>query len=262
MFFTDTHAHIHMPPLASDTPNIIKRAQERGVKRIVTVGIDLENSQDALNTAKKYKDVYATVGVHPHDCQTYKDAHYNEYLRMAADEKVLAIGEIGLDFYRDVSPRPIQEKVFAQMLALSTDAKKPVVIHNRDAGNRSTAILDDYLGGGKSLGGIMHCFNGEKIMMDWALDNGFYLSFAGQITYKSAEIIQNALKYAPIERILIETDCPYLAPIPMRGKTNEPANLVYTADFVAFTLNIETEDLAEILENNFARLYKREPEEL
>lgn len=262
VFFTDTHAHIHMSPLASDTANVIKRAEEAGVKRIVTVGVDLENSKDALKTAKQYKNVYATVGVHPHDCQTYQDAHYKEYLSMACHEKTLAVGEIGLDFYRDISPRHVQEKVFSQMLELSLDAKKPVVIHNRDAGERSAAILDKHLGGGKSLGGIMHCFNGEKIIMDWALDNDFYLSFAGQITYKSAQIIQDALKYAPIERILIETDCPYLAPIPMRGKTNEPANLIYTADFVAYTLNVEMEDLAEILENNFARLYKRDPEEL
>lgn len=262
IFFTDTHAHIHMPPLKNEESDVVQRAAAAGVKRIVTVGIDLENSRDALKTAEKYPNVYATVGVHPHDCESYKDSHYKEYLKLAANKKTLAIGEIGLDFYRDRAPRDVQEKVFAKMLELSLVAEKPVVIHNRDSGERCVKILESYLGGGKSLGGILHCFNGEQIMMDWALNNNFYLSFAGQLTYKSAEIIRDALKTAPIDRILIETDCPYLAPEPKRGKTNEPANLVYTADYTAFLLGIETEDFAEILENNFCKLYRRTAEEL
>lgn len=262
IFFTDTHAHIHMSPLRSEEKEVVERAAVAGVKRIVTVGVDLENSRDALKTAEKYPNVYATVGVHPHDCESYKDSHYDEYLKLAANKKTLAIGEIGLDFYRDRAPRDIQEKVFAKMLELSLDVGKPVVIHNRDSGERCVKIMENYLGSGKSLGGILHCFNGEKIMMDWALDNNFYLSFAGQITYKSAEIIREALKSSPMDRILIETDCPYLAPIPKRGQTNEPANLLYTADYVAFVLGIEMEGLAEILENNFCRLYRFEPEVL
>lgn len=262
IFWTDTHAHIHMEPLASEKAETVKRAEEAGVKRIVTVGVDLQDSKKAVETAENYPNVYASVGVHPHDCESYKEKDRQEYSALLKNKKTLAVGEIGLDFYKDISPRKIQEKVFSEMLDLSLEAGKPVIIHCREAGERCRTLLEERLGGGKSLGGILHCFNGDKIMMDWALENNFYLSFAGQITYKSAQIIRDALKAAPKDRILIETDSPYLAPIPRRGKTNEPANLIYTADHAAYLLGMETQELSFTLENNFARLYGRTPGEI
>lgn len=249
-----------MKPLLHNAENVVKKAFDVGVERIITVGIDLDDSKTAVNLASKFANVYATAGVHPHDCESYIDSDCKAFLELVENKKVLAIGEIGLDFYRDIAPRPTQEKVFSSMLSLSLEAKKPVVIHCRDAGKRCRDILDEHLGGGASLGGILHCFNGDKLMMDWALDNGFYLSFAGSVTYKNAVIIQDALKIAPKDRILIETDCPYLSPEPMRGKTNEPANLIYTADFLAYLIGVEMHELSHILEENFRRLFGVFPE--
>lgn len=252
---TDTHAHIHIPPLADDIEGVVVRALNNGVERIVTVGINSADSAEALKTALMFQNVYAAVGIHPEDCESFSETSCAEILRMASHKKVIAVGEIGLDLYRDYAPIHIQEEVFRRMLEVSKEVKKPVIIHNREASTECLAVLNEELGGGKSLGGIFHCFSGGEDIIKWALDNNFYISYAGQLTYKSAGNLRETLKYIPINRIFVETDSPYLAPVPFRGKVNEPANVLWTATFAAKELGIEIEELAERLEENFNNLF-------
>lgn len=254
---TDTHAHIHMAPLCQDLEGVVARAAEAGVKRIVTVGVNAADSAVALETAHRFENVYAAVGVHPEDSSAYIDSDYDLLLKMAADEKVIAVGEIGIDFYRDYAPAAVQERVFRQMTELSKQVKKPVIIHNREADEACIRVLSDTLGSGKGFGGIFHCFSGSVDVINWALDNGFYISYAGQVTYKSAQNLRDTLKLVPLDRLFVETDCPYLAPVPKRGKTNEPAYTAFTADFVAGELGISTLQLAQQLETNFINLFGR-----
>ncbi len=254
---TDTHAHIHMPPLSDDIEGVVSRAFNNGVERILTVGVNPEDSKEALKTALMFPNVYAAAGIHPEDWESFSEEACGELFRTASHKKVIAVGEIGLDFYRDYAPAPVQEKVFRRMLEMSRELKKPVIIHNREASSRCLAVLEEELGRGRSAGGIFHCFSGGDDIIKWALDNNFYISYAGQLTYKSAGTIRETLKLVPADRMFVETDSPYLAPVPLRGKTNEPANVAYTAAFAAKELGVETEELALRLEKNFDDLFGR-----
>ncbi len=252
---TDTHAHIHFSPLLDEVEAVVERAKNAGVDRIVTIGIDYKDSKQAIAVAERFDNVFATVGIHPHDAMNYKTSDYDKFKKLADHAKVIAIGEIGLDFFKDYAPRDIQQVVFESMLELSIELELPVVIHNRDSGVKCREVMNSYLGHGNSKGGILHCFNGDQDILHWALEHGFCISYAGQVTYKSAQEIRDALKITPIDRILIETDCPYLSPVPLRGKQNEPANIVHTFEFIANELGLDKEKFAKQLESNYTSLF-------
>jgi TatD DNase family protein len=248
----DSHAHLTFKQYRTDLEVVLRRAREAGVRAIINVGIDLASSEAVAkaadpNAARSDLDiaVFATVGVHPHDAKT-ADAATVERLGVLADEPgVVAIGEIGLDYYRDLSPRHVQEKAFRDQIALAKKKDLPVVIHDRDAHTEVMQILKEE---GVSRG-VLHCFTGDVGIAKQAVDLGLYLSFTGAITYsgsKAAEIIRKM----PLGRLLIETDCPYLTPVPFRGKRNEPANVKYVLEHVAGILGKPAEDIDALTEQN------------
>lgn len=254
MTLVDTHCHLDDPKFDEDREQAIERALAAGVTRLMAIGTgngppDLEA---ALRLAGRHPFVYATVGVHPHDASKATVETFARLRDLAAHPKVLAIGEIGLDYHYDFSPRDVQRAVFDRQLALAADAKKPIVIHTREA-------WEDTLAAVTSLphGGVMHCFTGDAAQARQALDRGFHLSFGGVLTFPKAEGLREAARLAPDDRILVETDCPYLAPVPHRGKRNEPAFLVETARRLAEVRGTTPETIAELTTRNFEALCLR-----
>lgn len=253
-FFTDTHAHIHMKPLSEEPDAVLKRAADNFVKRVVTVGIDLADSRRAKAMSEAHDSVFFTAGVHPHDAAQFEFSQLAEFEKILESEKALAIGEIGLDYYYDHSPRERQKEVFLTFLDLAKTLGKPVVIHNRDSSADCVEILDSVLRG-RDRNGIIHCFSGDTDLLRWALDNGFYISYAGPVTFEKSDDLRATLQYVPLDRLFIETDCPYLAPNPYRGKTNEPANVVYNAEEICKIKNIGLVDFALQMERNYTQLF-------
>jgi TatD DNase family protein len=254
VFFTDTHAHIHAPPLAAEIENVVRRARKHKIARIITVGTDIADSFKALEAAEKFPNVFCVGGVHPHDAINFDETDAEKLRDIMKHPKMLGIGEIGLDFYYDHSPRDVQEKIFAFMLEIALETQVPVIIHNRDATDRTLDILSSILKN-RDKNGIIHCYNGDMEILRRTLDMGFYISYAGPVTYKKADDLRETLKFVPEDRLLIETDSPYLAPSPFRGKTNEPANTIYTAAAVAEIIGKNLNQLAEILEANIQALF-------
>jgi len=252
--FTDTHAHIHFSPLADELPDVISRAAKHGVSRIVTIGIDLADSKKAKAVSDKTDNVFFTVGVHPHDAINFDLSQIEEFEKLLSAPKAIAIGEIGLDYYRDHSPHNKQKEIFLTFLDMAVAHNKPVVIHNRDAGKDSIDAMNSVIKG-RDRNGIIHCYDGDRDVMRWALDNGFYISYAGPLTYAKNDDLKNTLKYVPLDRLFIETDSPYLTPSPFRGKTNEPANVVYTANEICHLIDITIAKLAIQLEDNYTQLF-------
>jgi len=242
LHLADTHAHLDLPEILPDQDSVLRRAREAGVDLIINVGIGLENSREVLATARKYPGIRAAVGVHPHAAQSLKDGDLEALTPLAADPLVAAIGEIGLDFYRRRSPEDLQKHWFRRQLEWAYGLKKIVVIHTREATPATLKILQDCRA--HLLGGVMHCFSGSWQEAQAFLDLGFYLSFAGPLTYPKAEDLREVAKKAPLDRILLETDCPYLTPQPWRGKRNEPAYVVATARQLAELHNLSLEEIA------------------
>jgi len=250
----DSHCHLDDSKFDEDREQTIERALEAGVTRMLAIGTadgppDLEV---AIRLAERYPFIFATVGIHPHDASKATDETFARLRELAAHPKVIAIGEIGLDYHYDFSPRDVQRAVFDRQLAIAADAGKPIVIHTREA-------WEDTMGQIKELphGGIMHCFTGDSEQARQALDLGFHLSFGGVLTFPKAEGLREAARMAPDDRILVETDCPYLAPAPHRGKRNEPAFVVDTARRLADVRGTTPEGIAELTTRNFERLCLR-----
>jgi TatD DNase family protein len=249
----DTHCHLDDPKFDEDREAAIERALAAGVTRMMAIGTgsppDLEV---ALRLAERYPFVHATVGVHPHDASKATEEIFARLRDLAAHPKVLAIGEIGLDYHYDFSPRDVQQAVFERQLAIAADARKPIVIHTREA-------WDDTLAQVTALpyGGIMHCFTGDAAQARQALALGFHLSFGGVLTFPKAESLREAARIAPDDRILVETDCPYLAPVPYRGKRNEPAFVAETARRLAAVRETTPENIAALTTRNFELLCLR-----
>ena len=251
MKLVDSHCHLDDPKFDDDRDVAIARARAAGVERLLAIGTgsgppDLEA---AVRLAERYDFIYATVGVHPHDASKATEEAFVRLRELAAHPKVVAIGEIGLDYHYDFSPRPVQRDVFARQVALAAEAGRPIVIHTREA-------WDDTLAEVRSLrhGGIMHCFTGDTVQARQALDRGFHLAFGGVLTFPRADSVREAARITPDDRLLLETDCPYLAPAPHRGKRNEPAFLVETARRLAELRGCTAEEIAEITTRNFERL--------
>lgn len=250
----DTHAHLQDEDLKNDLKNVLARAAEAGVEKIVCVGYDIKSSQEALNLARKYRQVYAVVGVHPHDAARLDQKALEKLYTMAKDPRVVAIGEIGLDFYRDLSPREQQRQAFREQIKLAQELGKPIVIHDRDAHQEVLDIIKSEKAGKNQ--GIMHCYSGELPLATDLIKEGFYISFAGPLTFKNARKAHEVAMKIPMDKILVETDCPYLAPEPFRGKLNEPANVKYTAARLAELRNKGAEEIAYLTNLNAKKVYR------
>jgi TatD DNase family protein len=227
----DTHAHLHFPEFAGDLDAVLARAREAGVAGMVTIGTDLETSRAAIALATAQPDIWAAVGVHPHDAATADASGLATIEALAAHPRVVAIGEIGLDFFRNLSPRDDQARVFRQSLVMAGRVGKPVLVHCREAHAELLAILDEE--GVPPAGGIMHCFSGDVDLARRCLDLGLLISLAGPVTYPNARALPEVARFVPGDRLVIETDCPFLPPQGYRGKRNEPAYLALTAKRVA-----------------------------
>jgi TatD DNase family protein len=248
----DTHAHLEMTDYDEDRDEVLRRALETGVRQIVTIGIDRLSSHKSLKLAQAYDFVFATVGYHPHNAKDVDAQVLEELARLAAEPEVVAWGEIGLDFFRRHSPEPKQIEAFESQLALASSLNLPVIIHSRDANSDVFQILkkrkDD-------VKGVIHCFSGDVQLAYAYLDMGYYISIPGTVTYKKASLIQDVAIHIPLERLLVETDAPFLAPVPKRGKRNEPAFIVHTAEKIAQLRRVDFQVIADQTTENARKLF-------
>lgn len=261
--FVDSHAHLDGKQFDSDREEVIARARETGIRTIVAIGNgDGPPDLDAgIKLAEQYPFMYATIGIHPHEARLASDHAYSEMERLARHPKVIAWGEIGLDYYYDHSPRETQQQVFIRQMELAAAANKPIVIHCRPSENSDNAWEDclrliQEQWAPKGIGGILHCFTGNWSQAKRALDMGFMISFAGNVTFPKAQQIRDAALEVPLDRMFIETDCPYLAPIPHRGKRNEPAYVKETAGKIGELRGLSMEEVGEQTARNFYNFFK------
>lgn len=259
--FVDSHAHLDVPHYDADRAEVINRARRSGVEMMLEIcGSDVaKGSLDiGLKLAEEYPFIYAAIGVHPHEASLYDDALERKLLAMSDHEKVIGWGEIGLDYHYDHSPRDAQRRVFRRQLQLALERRLPAIIHTREAEDDTIQILRENWAdvGGSEIGGIIHCFTGTQKLADAAIEIGFHISFSGVVTFKNAEELRDVARSAPMDRLLIETDCPYLAPLPYRGKRNEPAFVRETAAKLAELKGVGVEDIARAASGNFKRLFK------
>ena len=248
----DTHAHLDVREFDADRDAVLARARAAGVRRILTVGTDAESSRAAIALAGREPDVWATVGIHPHDAGAADEAALAEVERLAREPRVVAIGEIGLDFFRNLSPREAQERVFRRLLALARQVRKPVVVHCRDAHAETLAVLAEERAG--EVSGIMHCFSGDVDVARRCLDLGLLISLAGPVTYPNPRALPDVARFVPGDRLVVETDCPFLPPQGYRGQRNEPAYVALTAARVAELRGEPLEALARRMSENARRL--------
>lgn len=257
--FVDSHCHIDGPEYNADREEVIARAREAGVTTMLNVGTGDPHSgafERAVELAEKHAEVYCAIGVHPHDATLFDATAEKRLVDLARQSKrVVAWGEIGLDYHYDHSPRDVQREVFRRQLAIARELKVPVVIHSREADDDTISILRDELAG-YNRAGVLHCFGGSLQMAKDALDLGFFISFAGNLTFKKAEDLRAIACEVPLDRLLVETDCPYLTPVPFRGKRNEPARVVETARCLAELKHVELADVAQVTTENFRKLFR------
>ena len=249
----DTHAHLHFPEFAADLDAVLERAREAGVRRILTIGTDVPSSRAAAAMAARMPDVWAAVGIHPHEAAEADDAALAEIERLASEPRVVAIGETGLDFFRNLSPRDAQERAFRSQLALARRASKPVLVHCREAHEETLKHIGEV--DIREAGGIMHCFSGDVGIARRCLDLGLLVSLAGPVTYPKPGALPEVARFVPGDRLVVETDCPFLPPQPHRGKRNEPAYLAITAARVAELRGEPLADLAARMSENARALF-------
>lgn len=250
----DTHCHLDFEDLAGEHESILARAKQVGVEQVITIGIDLPSSRRAIALAEANGAIYATIGIHPHNARALSSKDIQELLTLGRKSQVVAYGEIGLDFYRNYKPRPVQTSCLHEQLNVARELGLPVVIHDREAHEEVLQILRDQKAW--EIGVAMHCFSGDWMFAKKCLDLGLYLSIAGPVTYAKAQILQNVARQCPLDRLLLETDAPFLAPVPKRGKRNEPAFLIHTAEKIASLRNIPLEKVARQTTSNARRLFK------
>ncbi|MDR6885130.1 TatD family hydrolase [Bacillus sp. 3255] len=249
---TDSHTHLNAEQFQVDQEEVIQRARDAGVTRMVNVGFNRETIPSSIELAEKYDFIYTTVGWHPVDAIDMMPGDLEWIESLCAHEKVVAIGEIGLDYHWDKSPRDVQQRVFREQIALARKLRMPIVIHNRDAHHDILTILKEEKA--SEVGGIMHCFSGSWETAKQCLDMNFHISFGGPVTFKNAKQPKEVLAQVPLDRLLIETDAPYLTPHPFRGKRNESAYVRLVAETAAEIRGLTLEEIAEITTNNAIRL--------
>ena len=261
MSFVDSHCHIDGSEYDADREDVISRARDAGVTTMLNVGTGDPHSgafERAVELAEKHEQIYAAIGVHPHDAKLFDDRAGQRLLDLVKQSKrLIAWGEIGLDYHYDHSPRDVQRAVFRRQLRLARSLQLPAVIHSRAADDDTIAILREELAGYKP-GGVMHCFGGTLAMARAAIELGLFISFAGNLTFKKAEDLRNVARQLPVDCLLIETDCPYLTPVPFRGQRNEPARVVETARCLGELHGRKLQETGRITSENFARLFRVE----
>jgi TatD DNase family protein len=252
----DTHTHLDDARYNDDREAMIARAREAGVEAFLTIGCDLGTSQAAVALADQYPFVYASVGVHPHEVKHIQDGWYDELRHLAKHNNVVAFGEIGLDYHYNHSSPKDQRERFREQIQLARELKLPMIIHTRESQEDTITILKEERA--SEIGGVFHCFSGDTWLAKEALDLGFYLSFSGILTFQNAAALREIAKQTPLERVLIETDCPYLTPVPYRGKRNEPAYVFHVAQQLASIHGpaLSLEQISRQTSDNAKRLFK------
>ncbi len=251
----DSHAHIQGKEYAGEAEAVIRRAHEAGVERIIVVGGagEMSSNSEAVALAESCPSLYATVGMHPHDAKDVSEEDLRKLKELTSHPKVVAVGETGLDYYYSHSPRDLQRKIFARFIHMARETKLPLVVHDRDAHREIAELLRAE--GGSDLLGVIHCFTGDYAAAKTFLNLGFYLSFSGIVTFKNAEPLRDVVRHLPLDRMLVETDSPYLAPVPHRGKRNEPAFVLQVAETIASVREIPLEDVIHATSQNAHALF-------
>jgi len=249
----DSHCHLENGRFESDLPEVMARMEEAGVRRCLLAGSDMETSEQIVKLTQEHPHVYGVVGIHPHDAKTWTADCAPRLTEWTKEKRIVGIGEIGLDYYYDHSPRDVQKDVFVKQLLLARQLNLPAVFHVRDAHGDVLDLLRENRS--QLPAGVVHCYSGSVESAREYLDMGFYISFAGPITFKNANKLLDAARYVPLDRILVETDSPYLAPVPMRGRRNEPAFVQYVAQTVAALRGMTAEELAQAAYDNTCRLF-------
>lgn len=254
--FIDSHAHLDDKRFDEDRDLLIKNLIDNGIDIAINIGADLQSSINSVDLSRNYDHIYAAVGIHPHSADEADDKALEKIKELADNEKVVAIGEIGLDYYYDNSPRDKQRECFRRHLELAKELDLPVVIHSREASQETFDIIQEAQDG--TLRGVMHCYSGSIEMAEEYIKLGFYISIGGPVTFKNARIVKDVAQSVPLDKLLIETDCPYLTPEPYRGKRNEPMYVKYTAAEIASLRGITVEELAEATSKNARDLFNIE----
>jgi len=254
----DSHCHLdYLARDGLDLTEIVGRARRNGVSGFLTIGTRFDRFHEVRAAAERFDDVWCTVGVHPHEAETEIGVGVEDILGVTRDEKVVAVGETGLDFFYDHSPRDLQRKSFETHIEAAAQSGLPLIVHTRDADEETADILTSATRGASPVQGVLHCFSSGRELAEKALDFGFYISLSGIVTFNKAEELRAIAKDIPIERLLVETDSPYLAPVPKRGKKNEPSYVVHTAECVAELRGISLEELAHHTTENFFTLFPK-----
>ncbi|KQZ01052.1 LuxR family transcriptional regulator [Pseudolabrys sp. Root1462] len=254
----DSHCHLDFPEFAPELDQIVDRARAAGIGRMVTISTRVKKLAQVIAVAEKYPDVFASVGTHPHNAAEELDIDVAELVRLSQHPKIVAIGEAGLDYHYDKSPRDAQATGFRRHIAAARQTGLPLVIHTREADADSAAILTEEIGKG-AFPAVLHCYTGGRELAFKAIELGLYIGFTGIITFKNGEALRDIARDLPAERILVETDSPFLAPIPYRGKRNEPAYVVNTAKVLAETRGVSEAEIARQTTENFFRLFSKVP---
>lgn len=257
----DTHAHLDDRAFANDLDEVLARARLAGVQAIVLPGLNLRSSREAIALAHRCSGLYAAVGVHPHDARTFSPEVLGDLARLAADPRVVAIGEIGLDFYRNLSPREVQVHAFRELLALAREVGKPVIVHDREAHKEVLSALEAHARAPGFRGGVLHAYSGDLEMAQKAVSLGYYVGIAGPVTYPNATRLRQVAAQTPLAHLLVETDCPYLPPQPYRGRRNEPAWVAEVASAVARARHMPLPTVAAATSANACSLFGFSPQE-
>ncbi|MFN8458033.1 MAG: TatD family hydrolase [Anaerolineae bacterium] len=252
----DSHCHLNFNTFDTDRAEVLARASAAGIVAIINPGINLENSQEVVALAEKIPNVYAAIGFHPNDAVKFHDAALVQLRHLANHPKVIAFGEIGLDYYWDESPRPVQQKVFERQLALAKELDKPVIIHQREAAADTMAILRQWGANQQHPGLVLHSFSGDQAMAEEAVALGFYIGISGPVTFKNARDLPGIVAAVPSDRLVVETDAPFLTPHPYRGKRNEPAYVKLVAERVAALKQLSLAEMSHLLTENTITLFR------
>ena len=246
----DTHCHLYFEELNKDLDGVLSRANELGVNTFICVGTNINDSHESLTLAQKYKNIYATAGIHPHDSKDAAEDYLQELRKLLDNEKIVAVGEMGLDYFRNISNSDTQKIVFKDQLKLAEETKKPIVFHNREADEDIINILSDF----PNVIGVAHCFSSSYETAIKLIEMGFYISFSGNLTFKNSHLPEVAKKL-PLDRLLVETDSPFLSPVPFRGKTNEPGRTRYVVEKLAEIFDSDIDQIASITTANAKNLF-------
>ena len=246
----DTHCHLFFDELKEDLSSVLKRAADLGVTKFICVGTNIKDSKESYNLALDYENIFSTAGVHPHDTEGVAENYIDELYNLLNNKKVVAVGEIGLDYFKELSDISVQKKIFAEQLELAQKINKPIVFHNRDSDDDIINTLSEF----PNVYGVAHCFSSTYDVAKKLIDMGFYISFSGNLTFKNSHL-PDVAKRLPIDRLLVETDSPFLSPVPHRGKINEPGRARFVADLLARLHNLSINEVAQITTTNAKAIF-------